>query len=150
MKLSQKRYRHNSHRMWPKSTLTHTTRRCKVRHTTQKSHLPRPAVRGICDRCERSSKRGIEGPLQQRYPLIGADRCQPLPQEKNCALATFCSRRVPALRCSRLLQPCQARGCSRPATTHRRPIGAEHKPLRCPRQRKTQTSQFMNSQAPSA
>ncbi len=46
-------------------TLTHTTRRCKVRHTTQKSHLPRSTARGICDRCERPSKRGFEGPTRR-------------------------------------------------------------------------------------
>ena len=82
MKLLRKRYRHNSHRMWPKSTLTHTTRRCKVRYTTQESHLPRPAVRGICDRCERSSKRGLKAPLGAQEGLL---QCQRIKQSASPA-----------------------------------------------------------------
>ena len=152
MKLSQKRSRHNSHRMWPKSTLNaHNTQMQGEAHHTKSLIFPGPQPE--------ASATDVSGPRKEDLKAHSNNVIRP--SEQTGANRSRRSKTAPSqpsapgecpLSGARgfLLQLCPARGCSRSATTHRRPFGAEHKPLRCPRRDKTQTSQFMNSQTPSA
>ena len=138
--------------MWPKSILdAHNTQMQGEAHHTKSLIFPGPQPE--------ASATDVSGPRKEDLKAHSNNVIRP--SEQTGANRSRRSKTAPSqpsapgecpLSGARgfLPQLCSARGCTRSATTHRRPFGAEHKPLRCPRLHKTQTNQFMNSQTTSA